>query len=398
MKRSVLVFFSWSFNNIGDIGITPGLLRLFQEHAPDARMTVVANSHTVETREYLKDRFPGCDLLATPFHDREPSLQFQHAFDSADLIVYNSGATLSYGRWAHNWAHTMPFTVPLIMARDAGKPYGIYGQSFDRFAWPSDALFRDLLRGAAFLFARESDSLAYLNDLGIAAPVTGLAPDATFGFDLRDEDWADSFMATHELVPRQFITLTIRTSGQGFIDEVREEAHAAKLRELVVEWVRRTGYPVLLCPEVRHEIEPARRLIHERLPANVRESVRFMEDFWLPDQAFSVYARARIVVSMEMHSVIMAVAAGTPAIHPRFAEAGRKAWILRDLGLEEWLYDVDAAPAAVIAGTPFAIHNDYEAALEKAGAAMATVAKGQAESMAVVRQVLEQKPPRARPG
>ena len=26
--------------------------------------------------------------------------------------------------------------------------------------------------------------------------------------------------------------------------------------------------------------------------------------------------------------------AGTPVLHPRFAEAGRKAWMLRDLGVE----------------------------------------------------------------
>ena len=59
--------------------------------------------------------------------------------------LYNSGTTLSYGRWERNWNRTMPLAMPLVMAREAGKPYGIYCQSFERFQWPSDVMFRPLL-------------------------------------------------------------------------------------------------------------------------------------------------------------------------------------------------------------------------------------------------------------
>ena len=385
---SILVFFSWSHSNIGDIGITPGLLRLLERHIPEARVTIVANTKAEATESYLKERFPKCSVVAAPFHRKESSAEFQQAFERADLILYNSGTTLSYGRWEYNWDRTMRYAMPLIMAREAGKPYGIYCQSFERFAWPSNEMFRPLLSDASFLFTRDTDSLKYLQSLEVQPSILEFGPDATFGFDLRDEDRADAFMERYKLKPRGFITVTIRTSCQGFIDERREKLHAAKIRQLIETWVKQTGLDVLICPEVVHEIEPARRLIYEPLSDDVRRHVRLKDEFWLPDEAFSVYSRARVIVSMEMHSVILGLAAGTPVLHPRFDEAGRKAWMLRDLGLEEWLFDIDNQPANDVTGALLAVHNDYDAAQDKVKSAMALVHKRQKETMAIVKKTL----------
>ena len=59
---SILVFFSWSHSNIGDIGITPGLLRLLECHIPEAQVTIVAATKADATREYLQARFPNCSV------------------------------------------------------------------------------------------------------------------------------------------------------------------------------------------------------------------------------------------------------------------------------------------------------------------------------------------------
>ena len=86
---SILVFFSWSHSNIGDIGITPGLLRLLERHVPEAEVTIVANTKADATREYLQERFPRCKVVAARFRSLENSPEFQEAFDRADLILYN---------------------------------------------------------------------------------------------------------------------------------------------------------------------------------------------------------------------------------------------------------------------------------------------------------------------
>ena len=322
----IMVVFSWSFVNIGDISITPGIFRLLKEHIPMVQITLITNSQVDEYREYLGTRFPDVKVLPTPFKSTaEPaSKEFRQAFNEADLLLFNSGTTLSFGRWDRNWNRAMKFWMPIFMAREVNKPYGIYCQSFEKFAPPSDLLFPKTLSNAEFVFCRDTNSLEYLKSMGVRPPVLEYGPDSMFAFNLRDEPFADRFLAEHRLRRRKFITLTIRSSLQGFIDEKREQDHAAKLRKLVTEYVHKTGEQVLLCPEVYKEIEPTRRLIFEPLPDDVKSHVRFSDTSWLPDQAFSVYARARAIVSMEMHSVIMALAAGTPVLHPTFTEAGRK--------------------------------------------------------------------------
>jgi polysaccharide pyruvyl transferase WcaK-like protein len=389
-RPSIMVFYAWSFSNIGDIAITPGMLRLLERYVPEADVTLVCNGPVDKYSEYLKDRFPRCRVLANPFRDAKPTpAEFRQAFDRADLILYNSGTTLSFGRWDRNWNRTIPLALPLLLAHDAGKAYGIYCQTFDRFAPPSDLLFKKVLADAAFIFARDGDSIAYLKSIGLAPPGLEFGPDSTFAFDLRDEGWADKFLVAQQLKPQQFITLTIRTSIQGFIDAKREQAHAAKLRQLVVRWVEQTGMPVLVCPEVDLEIEPARRLIVDPLPESVKAKIRFKPDFWLPDQAFSVYSRARVIVSMEMHSIILGLAAGVPVVHPRFVEAGRKAWMLRDLGVPEWLSDIDRDPEKHITATLLEIDRHYDVARAKVQRGMRIVHQRQAETMRVVRDTAQ---------
>jgi polysaccharide pyruvyl transferase WcaK-like protein len=387
---SIFITFAWSFSNIGDIAITPGILRLLQKHIPNHEPIVVTNSSFEQHRQYLSPRFPKCRVFNTPFASPQPRpADFMEAFNNADMLLYNSGTVLSYGRWDRDWNRTMRFALPLIMAREAGKPYGVYCQSFDPIQPPAEILMAPLLSGARFIFARDGESLKYIKRLGVKAPIMEFGPDATFGFDQNDDAFADQFLARYRLEPRKFISVVVRTKIQGFLDDQREQLHARKMREIIAQSVESSGEPVLICPEVVHEIEPARRLLYEPLPDAVKQKVRFQTEFWSPDQARSVFARARVHVSMDMHSVIMALAAGTPVLHPRFVEAGIKAWMLRDLGVEDWLFDIDRQPASAVSSKLVEIRADYPAALARVKSARAIVERRQAETMAIVRQTLE---------
>lgn len=72
--------------------------------------------------------------------------------------------------------------------------------------------------------------------------------------------------------------------------------------------------------------------------------------FWTTEQAYSLCQRAQTVVSMEMHSVIMALSLGTPVLMPQFSENGRKVWMLEQTGLRDWIFDIDepATPNALL--------------------------------------------------
>jgi hypothetical protein len=52
----------------------------------------------------------------------------------------------------------------------------------------------------------------------------------------------------------------------------------------------------------------------DKLSANTRSRVVWRERFWLADEALSTYVRSAGLFGLEMHSPIMAVGTGLPAI------------------------------------------------------------------------------------
>ena len=403
----IMVCFSWGTAGIGDIGITPGLMNLLEKNIPEAEIIIVANTYGkmrlidgegIHVKDYLESKYPKVTVIQTPFSSgkvvakKDLVEEFEKAFDRADMILYNSGTTLSYGRWGYDFHRSMKLAWPLFMAREAGKPYGIYCQSFDKIAWPANELFVPMLSDADFVFCRDGNSLEYLKSLGVDSPVLEFGPDATFALTVSDKSIANNFMKEHDLKPQQFITITTRAinmeTNTPWYSEERGLAHAAKIRKLIEEYIERTDQVVLICPEVVHDIEPHRTMIYDKLPEKTRKNVRFLDEMWLPEEAVAVYSQAETIVSMQMHSIIMALAVGTPVLHPQWWESGRKAWMLKDLGVEEWLFDIDEDPVDDMVNELMEIHNNYDTARNKVKLALDIVHKRQDETMVIVRNTL----------
>ena len=91
-----------------------------------------------------------------------------------------------------------------------------------------------------------------------------------------------------------------------------------------------------------------------------------------------------------MHSPIMCIGNGIPAIVCRFEEQTSKGLMWRDIGLGEWLFDFDRADDRGRL-TPAVLEMLREPAAARARVAKAqrVVRKRQAETMAVVRRAVE---------
>jgi hypothetical protein len=86
-----------------------------------------------------------------------------------------------------------------------------------------------------------------------------------------------------------------------------------------------------------------------------------------------------------MHSPIMCVANGIPAIVCRFKEQTTKGFMWRDIGLGDWLFDLDNADDYKrIAPTILALAMDPAAAKEKAATARGFVVVRQTRQLAVL--------------
>lgn len=338
----ILLRSSWQTANIGDIAHTPGMLALLEKYRPDVETTLWPNSVDHGVEEILLRRFPKLRIVKTPAaQDR--------ALAECNFLLHGSGP----GMAAH---------AECELARRADKPYGIAGITLkdeELSKWP------ELLAGAQFVFCRDTDSLKALEDSGITGPRMGFGPDATFALDLRDEPAADTLLTQHGLKKGAFLCVVPRLRWTPYweihpekdkpnaeriaVNEKFAEKDHAKAREAITAWVRETGMRVLLAPEMIYAVPLLRGLLFDKLPDDVKPHVAVMDRYWLTAEAASVYARAAAVLSFEQHSPIMAIAAGTPAILLRQPTDTRKGRMWYDIGLADWVFEIDQSTGTQIA-------------------------------------------------
>jgi polysaccharide pyruvyl transferase WcaK-like protein len=385
--RHIVLRSSWQAVNIGDIGHTPGALRLLETYLPKAKITLWPMNLDLGVKAMLQRAFPRVRIAEGKL-DRQgqpTTPELRTALDRADLLLHGSGPSVvawkDFIAWRRIWR----------------KPYGIYGVTIEQ----PQAELHELLSAAAFVFCRDTISVDVIRKAGVKCPTMEFAPDATFAIPLRNDAQAAGYLRTQGLEPRKFVCAiprlrytpyykihhkqpTPRDLQREQVSEQFRERDHAKLREAIVAWVRRTGLPVLACPEMTYQVELAKQVLVDPLPADVRPKVVWRDSYWLPDEAGSVYAQARAVVSFEMHSPIIAAAMGTPAFYLRQPTDTSKGQMWRDIGLERWMFEIDATRGSDIADRLQELHRDYPAAQARLTKAMEFVARRQRESMAVV--------------
>lgn len=390
----ILLRSSWQTVNIGDIAHTPGVLRILKQHLPEAEVTLWPSSVDNGVDELLVREFPGLKIA------KKGSKELDQAFQECDFLLHGSGASIVAQNDLIHWHEK------------TGKPYGIYGITFPRkkssstSAQSEEAMRKsvEVLNKASFVYFRDSKSLELAKSLGAKSPVMEFGPDGAFACDLRDPDLAKAFLAQHDLEEGKFLCCIPRLrytpywtikEGRAFDakkharnEEMKEHDHAP-LREAIIEVVKNTDLKVLVCPEDRTQMKVGKEMIVDKLPADVLKRVVWRPDYWLTGEAVSVYVRSAGLFGNEMHSPIMCIGHGVPAVVCRFEEQTTKGFMWEDIGLGEWLFDHDSAEEQQrIASTVLNIAQNPEAAKAKAAQAKAFVEKRQLATMKTLRSVL----------
>jgi hypothetical protein len=383
--RRIMLKSSWQTVNIGDIAHTPGVLTLLQKHTPGAEIILWPNNVDNGVEEMLRQNFPKVRIVKGNVKaDGEPATpELRAAFDEADFLLHGSGPSLVAQKSVAAWR------------KKTGKPYGVYGITYSS----KDPKAIDLLTNASFAYFRDSVSLASAKELGVACPIMEFGPDGAFGVTLRNDTAAKTFIESNGLtagkflccIPRLRYTPYWKIHGKEMKaedhrkhtrnEEMKEHDHAP-LRAAISAVVRETDMKVLLCPEDQSQMDVGKELLFDKLPADVKQRVVWREKYWLTDEALSTYAFSAGLFGLEMHSPIMCIGNGIPAIVCRFEEQTSKGFMWRDIGLNDWLFDLDKdSDASRIVPTVLELAKSPDAAKAKAAKARAVVGQRQRETM-----------------
>ncbi|PTY00157.1 polysaccharide pyruvyl transferase family protein [Opitutus sp. ER46] len=381
---------SWQTVNIGDIGHTPGVLALLEKELPEAEVVLWPVNVRNGVEEMLRARFPHLRII------REQ----QEAF-ACDFLLHGSGPYLVAHRNVAAWR------------KETGKPYGVWGITMAPAGDPGmkimrtnglDDATRELLDGARFVFLRDGPSVEVVRKSGVKSPVVEFGPDGAFSADVRNDAAADAFLKAHGLEDGKFMCFlpNLRNAPYWLVkpnyafdaakhrrnEEMKEHDHAP-LREAIVRIVRETDLKVLVCPEDSTQMSTGKELLVDPLPADVKPRVVWREKFWLTDEAISTYRRSAGLVSNEMHSPIMSIGHGVPALVCRFAEQTTKGLMWRDIGLGDWLFDLDDPnDYARVVPTALSLAKDPAAARAKVARGRDLVRRRQREMVATLRKAV----------
>jgi len=376
-RPEILLRSSWQTVNIGDIGHTPGVLALLEKYLPEARVRLWPSNVSGGVEEMLRRRFPRLTIV-------QGDNARQAAFAECDFLLHGSGPSLVAEKDVVRWRD------------ETGKPYGVYGITLPTLTDETAGV----LSGARFVFFRDSVSMQLAKDRGVSSPVMEFGPDGAFAADVRDDEAAAAFLRANGLEAGKFLCCIPRLRYTPYwlihktrpLDEAKhrrseamKEHDHAPLREAIEAVVRDTDLRILLCPEDQSQMAVGKEMILDRLPVDVKSRVVWREKYWLTDEAISTYVRSAGLFGLEMHSPIMCIGNGIPAIVCRFSEQTSKGYMWRDIGLGDWLFDMDNQDdVRRIVPAVLTLAKDPAASKAKAAQARRFVEQRQRETMAIV--------------
>ena len=358
--------------NRGDIASRFGILS--EMIAADASVSAVFAARVEHTPAALRDK---C-LPYGPVYNLFPAPEGRRALKRAKFVVWTGGLDLqddsSLIKLVHTWFVFLSYRFRGLKIMLAHQGAGPLTTSLGRW------LARRILGCVSLALMRDTGSHRLLATLMPSRRVR-LAGDGIFlgGFPTREDGHIIPRVATllsaegrqvvgvnirqwfhfnSSLVPYQFARKRYLARAEAKMDALLN-AVAAMIARL-----RRRGARVLLISMYEPGVEPW----EDDAPLLARLKARFQDDAEVVvcDDDFAIadlcalLGRLDLMIGMRLHSTLIALRCGAPALHLSYTLKGRD--IFGDLGLADWVFDVDDAMAA-----PDAAAARAEAILNDAG-------------------------------
>jgi polysaccharide pyruvyl transferase WcaK-like protein len=262
-----------------------------------------------------------------------------HAIATSDVVIDRGGPFFAARNRFLNIS-LYRYAYPLLIARKFGVPFGFAPGSHGPFTSKWSRWFvRKLFDDAAFIMARDAKSKEELVACSINPERIALTLDSAFWVEACMSERVKRAMDVCGLEPGQFLAVTTR---QWHAD--RQRRYHRELAATIDALVPRYFCRAVLVTNVVDpsgqitDDKPATEALFEMIQQ--KDYVSVLTEDLRPDELVGLYGQAQLVLGTRLHSVIMALAAGTPAVAVSYV--GHKTHGLMQLvGLPQYTLDLD---------------------------------------------------------
>ena len=266
----------YGFGNLGDEAVLAGLLHTLRSVQPGIEATVLSGDPERTGREHAVEAVP-----------RMRPASLVGTLRASDGLISGGGSLLQDRSSVRPVAY---YAGVMLLARLVGRPYVVHAQGLGPIEHRINRRLASMaLRGAAAVSLRDSASLALARSLGVRRPIE-IVPDPALALERSDRSPGSD----------RPVVVAVRAwpSVEPVLDAIR--GALARLVDLG---------PIVAVPmQSPADIEPSHEAVRGIPGATVLGPSPGL------DAVLQAIARARIVIGMRLHALILAAGAGVPAV------------------------------------------------------------------------------------
>lgn len=332
-----LLVYSYSSKNAGDMAITLGAIDLLTSKYNSIKMVSrysEFDQNFKESKIEILKRNPNIQIIGSPFElDRNKGnlgilknylngigkLLFGNSFfnkviSDVDIVFFNGGNLLRCNSFS-DFARLIALVTPLMVAKKLKKPVIILPHSTAETNLIGRIILKRVLNRSQKIYVREPKSLEKFQSI---------YPKANF---ILTTDLAFSINEKVRSKREKIVAITTRSQTMGdlaSLDKERKTFILDKIEECIV-FCLQNGFKVLLVSQTKKDISFTRLLANKFLDSDVEHIINLNTI-----QLIKTYSRCSLIIGMRLHSIILALWSGTPAIG-----FFSKEWGLKNPGLME---------------------------------------------------------------
>ncbi|MFG6114176.1 polysaccharide pyruvyl transferase family protein [Halobacillus sp. MO56] len=334
-KKIASLVFAYGLKNGGDMAITLGAIQQLLNAGYEVNAYSLfdkKNKEYEKSKKYLEQLFPEIKVHESPFSlNREggkfnklkayvlglltiigvqKKRDFYNKIKESDVLYFNGG-NLFRSESFTDYTRLLALMYPLKIARKLNLPYFILPQSASTIDSIGRLILKKNLQKAQIVWTREKTSYNYLKK---CIPDINIKSTVDLAFFIENTPFSNVNNLVSNCSNKRKVAFTIRTQTVGDLKQIDKEKYdqiVSLIKRSIVTLLKTGSYEVILIIQTKKDKEVTTSL-YEKI-SNEFNYIHLIEEYDAL-KLINIYKHCDVLLGMRLHSIILALLSGTPAV------------------------------------------------------------------------------------